>query len=434
MRSALLSCGCLPLRNLVALCVHALSSLCCALGERVRGTKRAAASSVSEDHVPKEVCLEREASVPTRRVQSAMAYSPYSACRTPTPLLPARVARAPSFVERARAEVVAAGRWRVVDVLLQQRESVVFRVESTKLNGEATRGALKVLVLEDSQTASTKLAEQRAERAFLGIALAVQAEMRAQKKDLGGSQHIVQLLDAYPTELGRGLHMVTELANCDLFTACMDPHVLFQDERPRLGEALSGALMRQVLLGVDFTHTLGFAHLDLKLDNMVLFIPSMTVKIIDFAFCTNRSPRAHRKCQGTPRYFAPEMYLMEKGVVQSINAFTADAWSLGVCLFALLYSCYPWINFSNHALLRYAYEPGVSVIDVLRSPQQDQPTRDEFDDASVATPLAIHLWSSLLCFSRSHRRSVRDALTHPWIAAHAADALPGRSSLARLSP
>jgi serine/threonine protein kinase len=79
-------------------------------------------------------------------------------------------------------------------------------------------------------------------------------------------------------------------------------------------------------------------HRDIKLENLLIDDEGV-VKICDFGVSKqldNKSALISGK-SGTPAYMAPEVQL-----VQQYNGFTADVWSLGVCLFAMVCGAVPF--------------------------------------------------------------------------------------------
>ncbi len=71
-------------------------------------------------------------------------------------------------------------------------------------------------------------------------------------------------------------------------------------------ELLCHAIFLQVLHSVNFMHkSVGIAHLDIKLENIVLD-SQYIVKLIDFAYSVPKDTRMYQ-VKGTERYFAPEV-------------------------------------------------------------------------------------------------------------------------------
>ncbi len=97
--------------------------------------------------------------------------------------------------------------------------------------------------------------------------------------------------------------------------------VRLEDRRPtQLPDGLR--VFRQIATGLDAMHVHGFAHADIKPNN-VLLLPHGDVKIIDFG---QSCPLGHIKTrvQGTPDYIAPEQVL-RKPIDQRTDVFNLGA-------------------------------------------------------------------------------------------------------------
>jgi serine/threonine protein kinase len=101
----------------------------------------------------------------------------------------------------------------------------------------------------------------------------------------------------------------------------------------------------QIVSAVAHAHRRGVAHLDLKLEN-VLLDSNLSTKIIDWGLSVSEDPRHCTKHCGSPEYAAPEIW-NRRTVQQTYDAFQADMFSLGVMLYALLFGRFPF----NKALL-----------------------------------------------------------------------------------
>ena len=101
----------------------------------------------------------------------------------------------------------------------------------------------------------------------------------------------------------------------------------------------------QIAAGVLHMHSLGIAHRDLKLENVLLDFTETEVKIIDFGLAHAYQPRADgtgyevallKQFCGSKSYCPPEML-----AAVPYNGFAVDIYSLGVCLFALVTGFFP---------------------------------------------------------------------------------------------
>jgi len=95
----------------------------------------------------------------------------------------------------------------------------------------------------------------------------------------------------------------------------------------------------QILSAVSLAHSNKVAHLDLKLDN-VLIDKEMKIKLIDWGLSVSDNADKCFKLCGSPEYAAPEIWNRLPDV--PYDAFKADMFSLGVILYALLYGRFPY--------------------------------------------------------------------------------------------
>ncbi|PWZ20812.1 CBL-interacting protein kinase 9 [Zea mays] len=108
----------------------------------------------------------------------------------------------------------------------------------------------------------------------------------------------------------------------------------------RLGEDEARIYFHQLINAVDYCHSRGVYHGDLKPENLLLD-SNGALKVSDFglsAFApqTNEDGLLHTTC-GTPNYVAPEV-LADKGY----DCMAADVWSCGIILFVLMAGYLPF--------------------------------------------------------------------------------------------
>lgn len=133
----------------------------------------------------------------------------------------------------------------------------------------------------------------------------------------------------------------------DLFSWCD------QDPKPgRAREEMVLPVMAQVFSAVRFIHDVGIAHRDLSLENILLTGEGSrkTIKLIDFGMATlSRSCR--KEVRGKQSYQAPEMHNTQV----DYDPFLADAFSVGVILFALSAQDYPWVTTKRNQCQLFEY-------------------------------------------------------------------------------
>merc|ERR1719478_674662 len=99
----------------------------------------------------------------------------------------------------------------------------------------------------------------------------------------------------------------------------------------------------QMLLAVNYIHTHGIVHRDIKLENFLYEKPdSNHLKLIDFGFSKIWEPNTKMALScGTLAYVAPEV--LDKSYTSK-----CDLWSLGVVIFILLVGYMPFAGSESH--------------------------------------------------------------------------------------
>lgn len=129
-----------------------------------------------------------------------------------------------------------------------------------------------------------------------------------------------------------------------------DLHEYLRRKKSGLPEREALKYLRQVLSALDYLHTHGIAHRDVKLENVIFGDDGHTLKLIDFGLCFLRAPDGElysRQHCGTPQYAAPEIMNKNPYVPEC-----GDIWSCGVMLFAMLTRSLPFTGRSFSDLER----------------------------------------------------------------------------------
>jgi calcium-dependent protein kinase len=140
--------------------------------------------------------------------------------------------------------------------------------------------------------------------------------------------HVARLLDVYETDFDISLVMECA-AGGELYDRVKKVKCFPEQE--------AADAMRQILLAVNYLHSRGMVHRDLKLENFLYDTKdSNYLKMIDFGFSkyTGRESRMRTSC-GTLAYVAPE-------VLKRTYTSKCDLWSVGVITFVLLSGTLPF--------------------------------------------------------------------------------------------
>lgn len=125
---------------------------------------------------------------------------------------------------------------------------------------------------------------------------------------------------------------VMQYAEYDLFSIVMSGKM----SRPEIY-----CVFRQIIAGVDYLHTMGLAHRDLKLDNCVMMADS-TVKIIDFGTAVVFQYPGQKKIKasgivGSDPYLAPEVIGSKE-----YDPRLTDVWSVAIIFMCMILRRFPW--------------------------------------------------------------------------------------------
>jgi calcium-dependent protein kinase len=143
--------------------------------------------------------------------------------------------------------------------------------------------------------------------------------------------HIAKLFDVYESK--DKLHLVMEyLEGGELFDRVSNK------AKQRFSEDEARDALRQVLLGLNYLHSQGFVHRDVKLENCVHDKKDgRHIKLIDFGFSKKWSPDDGYMTEslGSLAYVAPE-------VLKCSYTSQCDTWSVGVMAFIMLLGYMPF--------------------------------------------------------------------------------------------
>ena len=127
--------------------------------------------------------------------------------------------------------------------------------------------------------------------------------------------------------------IVMEKMDCDLCE--------YMQQKGHLNEEQARVIIKQVCEAMEFMHSKNIAHLDLKLDNILINVNNKAIKLCDFvrAFDWSKKGRAVDKFVGhriSREYRAPEVANEDQ-----YRADKLDQWSVGIILYYLLLGSFP---------------------------------------------------------------------------------------------
>jgi len=142
-------------------------------------------------------------------------------------------------------------------------------------------------------------------------------------RNLAACPQIVRLLDVVGNER---TGEVTDL----LFEHC--PSEAAETLYPRLRSGDARTLMRQLLTGLEYCHSRGVMHRDVKPANLLVDPATMHLRIIDFGLATVYWPTEEYQLAGSVPYKAPELLLGARHYHHAV-----DVWAAGRVFLHMLY-------------------------------------------------------------------------------------------------
>lgn len=187
-------------------------------------------------------------------------------------------------------------------------------------------------------------------------------------------------------------------------------------------ETLARFVFQQMVCAVDFCHGKGVANRDIKLENFLTTIAGgeesthFTIQLCDFGFCKGSGDSIPLTLAGTWGYIAPE-------VVQNVyhgrgyDSRAADIWSLGVCLYRLIYGEFPPVAAPTTAQTTWMLNTNVRRLTqlVVEIPEaQNHPTANGKMESVRISDQCRGLLSRLLTADPTQRITMDGVRADPW--------------------
>lgn len=241
--------------------------------------------------------------------------------------------------------------------------------------------------------------------------------------NLTGGPGIVRLLDLIRSRKAKIPCMVFEFINATPWKNIV----------PDLTDDDLKLYMYRVLETLDFAHSVGIMHRDIKPDNIMIDHESKTVKVIDWGLAEFYLPGTEYNVSVATRPFkGPELLVGYRTYDYSL-----DLWAVGCLMGALVFNKDPYLFYGQsnqdqlvrivkvlgtEALDRYLEKYDIEldpVFDDLISEKEPRVDWEELVDAkhaSLATPDALDLIDKLLKYDHGARLTCQEAMDHEYFA------------------
>ncbi|KAI2470604.1 Pkinase-domain-containing protein [Annulohypoxylon bovei var. microspora] len=211
--------------------------------------------------------------------------------------------------------------------------------------------------------------------------------------------NLVQLIEVLDDPENDSLYMVLEMCKKGVIMKVgldeqADP---YDDEQCRLW-------FRDLILGIEYLHSQGVVHRDIKPDNLLLTEDDV-LKIVDFGVSEMFEKPENMmtsKSAGSPAFLPPELCQAKHG---DVSGKAADVWSMGVSLYCLKYGKLP-----------FKRDNVLDMYQAIRTEELRIPCEDE-------DPNFVDLITKILDKNPETRLTLRDIRDHPWVTKGGADPL-----------
>ena len=159
----------------------------------------------------------------------------------------------------------------------------------------------------------------------------------------------------------------------------------------------------QIISAVDYCHSHGVYHRDMKLENVLITEGGRTTKITDFGFAKDTGLHSMPKTRdiGTRAYMPPEM-LDTQADGTSYDGAAVDIWSLGVMLYVMVAVRYPFGDNKSREL-----------IENIRNVRYSFPERSE---GAICNRHLRELLAAMLVADPRDRITIADIRRMQWLA------------------
>lgn len=164
-------------------------------------------------------------------------------------------------------------------------------------------------------------------------------------------KNIINMHDYYKDDNYKVIIMEYIIGN-DLF------NVLIENSCNRLNINEKENIISQIIEGVKYLHNIGIAHMDIKIENILYDNINEKVKIIDFGlsliYKEKNKTMLYQKCNDSINWhYPPELYLDKYNYIRPEKI---DIWSLGVCIYNIIYECNPFEEANEKCKLYLKYK------------------------------------------------------------------------------
>ncbi|KAK2194445.1 bifunctional Serine-threonine-protein kinase [Babesia duncani] len=238
-------------------------------------------------------------------------------------------------------------------------------------------------------------------------------------QNLSGGPNIIKLLDIVKDPQSRTPSLIFEhVNNCDFKT--LYPTLSLQDIK---------YYMCELLKAIDYSHSMGIMHRDVKPHNVMIDHSKRLLRLIDWGLAEFYHPEQEYNVRVASRYYkGPELLVDMK-----LYDYSLDIWSVGCMLAGIIFKKEPFFyghdNYDQLVKIAkvlgtadlhlYFKKYGLKLAPVYEEILGTHPRRPwvkfiQPDNQRLATPEAIDLIDKMLVYDHTMRITPKEAMQHPF--------------------
>ncbi|KAL4468365.1 hypothetical protein ABPG72_012259 [Tetrahymena utriculariae] len=171
--------------------------------------------------------------------------------------------------------------------------------------------------------------------------------------------------------------------------------------KQKFSERVAKFYFRQLINAIQYIHENGFAHRDIKLEN-ILISNEFNLKLADFGFATKITEgQKFERIMGTEGYMAPELQARQRYCGKKVDIFAC-----GVVLFSIVNGMPPFFKATqNDPYYRFFVDNNYDAYWANLAKKYNNNISDEFKD----------LINKMLAYNEEDRISASEILNHSWL-------------------